>query len=312
MNIGPVLSQEMEASLTNSWHHLALTHKGTAWKVYIDGGDPIAEATVAEPADHAAASFSGLYFGGRPNNNTTANRLNASFDYWRVSDKALDPSEFLCAGGVGTLVPEPVDATTDTTVAYWKLDRKADGSLDTWDYVGTANLHGGFMPTQVGGQIATNANSVLAPDAECAFVGNPPNPTASLGGAGNAGSLLARHHDSEYAVMNVPGLGAELEPATGSFTIEAYLKPRRRESPPGGQFIFTTCGSDNNNYGWCLQLVNLGTDWRLVVMAHDDDGYTPYNAQVSGTLTDWDEWKRVALVYESGAGLRASASGGAT
>ena len=301
MNIGPVLSQEMEASLTNSWHHLALTHKGTAWKVYIDGGDPIAEATVAEPADHAAASFSGLYFGGRPNNNTTANRLNASFDYWRVSDKALDPSEFLCAGGEGTLVPEPVDAATDTTVAYWRLDRKADGSLDTWDYVGTANLHGGFMPTQTGGQIATNAASVLAPDAECAFAGNPPNPTASLGGVGNAGSLLARHHDSEYAVLKVPSLGAELEPATGSFTVEAYLKPRRRESPPLSQFVFNTCGSDNGN-GWCLQLLGSGSDWGFVVMAKDEVGYIPYNEPVSGSLTDWDGWKHVALVYESGAG----------
>ena len=297
--IGSVLSPEMEASLTNSWHHLALTHKGTSWKVYIDGGEPIAETTVTEPAGHNTATYNGLCLGGRPN--STVNRLNASFDYWRVSDKALDPSEFMCAGGDGTLVPEPEDTATDTTAAYWKLDRKADGSLDTWDYVGTANLHGGFMPTQTGGQIATNAASVLAPDVDCAFAGNPPNATASLGGVGNAGSLLARYHENAYAVLNVPRLGAELEPATGSFTVEAYLKPRRRESPPSSQFVFTTCGSDNSN-GWCLQLLNSDSKWGFVVMAKDDGGYTPYNAPVSGALTDWDDWKHVALVYESGAG----------
>ena len=298
--IGSVLSPEMEASLTNAWHHLALTHKGTSWKVYVDGGAPIAEATVPERTGHGTASYEGLWFGGRPN--STANRLNASFDYWRVSDQALEPSAFLCAGDVGTLVPEPVDTTTDTTVAYWKLDRKEDGSLDTWDYVGTANLHGGFMPTQAGGQIATNANSVLVPDRDCAFVGDPPNPTASLGGVGNAGSLLARYHNSEYTMLKVPGLGAELEPATGSFTVEAYLKPRRRESPPDSQFLFTTRGSDNNNNGWCLQFLNSNGDWKFVVMACDGAGYIPYNEPVSGALTDWDDWRHVALVYESGAG----------
>lgn len=296
--IGSVLSQEMEESLKSSWHHLALTHAGAKWKVYIDGS-VIAEANVTERVGYNAAGQSGLSLGGRPNN--AANRLNASFDYWRVSDKALEPSEFLCAGGEGTLVPEEDDASTDTTVAYWKLDRKADGSLDTWDYVGTANLHGSFMPTQIGGQVATNATSVLAPVADCAFAGDPPNPTASLGGAGNSGSILARHHDSEYAVLKVPRLGAELEPATGSFTIEAYLKPRRRESPTDSQFLFTTCGSDNN-LGWCIQLLNSGGNWHFAVMAHDEDGYPVYDLPVSGTLADWDGWKHVALVHEAGAG----------
>ena len=101
--IGPAaLSADFEASLAASWHHLALTHKvdgsQDVWQLYIDGENTI-DGTVATVRKNksGAFTFSGyrnLYFGGRPN---ADNRLNASFDYWRVSDKALEPSEFLCA-----------------------------------------------------------------------------------------------------------------------------------------------------------------------------------------------------------------------
>ena len=48
----------------------------------------------SQSGSYSLGSYQNLYFGGRPNGD---NRLNASFDYWRVSDVALDPSEFLCA-----------------------------------------------------------------------------------------------------------------------------------------------------------------------------------------------------------------------
>ena len=86
-----------------SWHHLALTHKveggQDVWKLYIDGDNEIqgTAATVRKNKSGAFAfgNYRNLYFGGRPESN--ANRLNGSFDYWRVSDMALAPSEFLCA-----------------------------------------------------------------------------------------------------------------------------------------------------------------------------------------------------------------------
>ena len=100
--IGPTLSSAFESSMAASWHHLALTHKAEGgqdvWKLYIDGANEIENtaATVRKNQSGAFAfgTYRNLYFGGRPEGD---NRLNASFDYWRVSDKALEPSDFLCA-----------------------------------------------------------------------------------------------------------------------------------------------------------------------------------------------------------------------
>lgn len=231
-----------EAALMNGWHHLALTHavEGTSstWKLYVDGNylgtvsKTVGTFEKTNPSDEV-----GLMLGGRK---TSPNRLNASFDYWRVSDQALAPEDFLCAGGTGATIPVVPEMSTDTTVAYWKLGQNADGSLDTWDYVGTADLHGGYMPTRAGGQPITNAyKTALVPVSACAFSGNPPNPHASLGEIGNAGSLLARHHATSYTTFAVPDLGKHLEPATHSFTVEGYFKPRRRENTET-QWLFAT------------------------------------------------------------------------
>ena len=101
--IGPAtLSSAFEASLADSWHHLALTHKvengRDVWKLYIDGENSIdgVAATVnkAQSGAFTIGTYRNLYFGGRPSGD---NRLNGAFDYWRASDKALEPSEFLCA-----------------------------------------------------------------------------------------------------------------------------------------------------------------------------------------------------------------------
>lgn len=311
--IGPQqLSAATEASLMNAWHHLALTHKTadgkSVWKLYLDGENTI-DGTAATVTVNANGAFTEgtqqfLYFGGRPGN---SQRLNAAFDYWRVSDEALEPEDFLCAGGDGTTVPDAATAT-NTTVAYWKLGRNADGSLDTRDSVGRANLHGGFLPTRAD-QPITNAASAFAPDAACAFAGDPPNATAALGGLGNAGSLLARHSNSYATSLIVPGLGAKLEPAANSFTVEAYMKPLRREKIQN-QFLLTT---RNANNGWGLQLLPIGGRWRLAIMAEHTTGTTgdKYNPKSSTSgykligdtdMTDWDDWKHVALVYEAGAG----------
>ena len=307
--LGNTLTSAEEAALTNSWHHLALTHNVTSgasnnstWTLYIDGTQFASKTkTVGKAFTIPAESYQGLFFGGRGGN---SQRLNAAFDYWRVSDVALLPGEFLCDGAAGTLVPEATDVSTTTTVAYWPLCKKPDGTLDTADRVGTANLHGGFMPTDVGGQPITNAASVLVPDAACAFAGDPPNPTASLGDVGNVGSILGRHNDNAATCFEVPGLGAQLEPASGSFTVEGYLKPRRREKNQS-QFIFTT---RTGNDGWGLQLLEHSGAWRFAVMAQDvtANAYNPVGQSFvafSGTdMTDWDDWKHVALVFDSAAG----------
>ena len=148
--IGPTLSAAFETAMAASWHHLALTHKvegvQDVWMLYIDGENTI-EGTAATVRKNQSGTFAfgnyrNLYFGGRPE--STANRINASFDYWRVSDKALDPSEFLCADAatpgsgesmVAYLAPE------GTTHSQWistgvslKGDARKMCTVEIWVY----------------------------------------------------------------------------------------------------------------------------------------------------------------------------------
>ena len=149
-SIGPAaLSPAFEASLVDSWHHLALTHKveGTqdVWRLYIDGDNEIdgTPATVRKNKS-GAFTFSGyrnLYFGGRPN---ADNRLNASFDYWRVSDTALEPSEFLCAAAAAPGSGESMVAylaPSGNTHSQWistgvslKGDARKTCTVEIWAY----------------------------------------------------------------------------------------------------------------------------------------------------------------------------------
>ena len=121
--IGPSsLSGTFEEAFVGSWHHIAVTHKAEndqdVWKLYIDGSNTI-EGTEATVSKRKNGGFSlkgdrnALFFGGRPDSN--ANRLNAAFDYWRVSDKALEPSEFLCAAAA-------TPGSGESTVAYLAPD----------------------------------------------------------------------------------------------------------------------------------------------------------------------------------------------
>ena len=147
--IGPTaLSAAFETAMADSWHHLALTHKveggQDVWKLYIDGDNTIAgtEATVrkGQSGTFTFGSNRNLYFGGRPD--SASNRLNASFDYWRVSDKALDPSEFLCAAAAAPGVGESrvaYLAPDGTTHSQWistgvslKGDARKTCTVEIW------------------------------------------------------------------------------------------------------------------------------------------------------------------------------------
>ena len=140
--IGPSsLSAAFEASMVGSWHHLALTHNvangNSVWKLYVDGENTIdGTAATVQTAPSGSftpvASYGALYFGGRPDGN--ANRMNASFDYWRVSDTALEPSAFLCAGGAGTMV----DTSGESAVVYLTPDVNNNNFNSQWISTGVS------------------------------------------------------------------------------------------------------------------------------------------------------------------------------
>ena len=89
------------STLTNGWHHFALTHAAenaagkTEWRLYLDGqpaGSRVVDAfRGAEPPSNGGGR---LGFGGR---GLPGNLIAGSLSDCRLSNRVLDPSEFLCA-----------------------------------------------------------------------------------------------------------------------------------------------------------------------------------------------------------------------
>ena len=213
--------------------------------------------------------------GGRRGNQ--GNNINAVFDYWRISDKVLEPSEFLCAGdSSGTSAPA---AST--------------GGIDCRDAVGNSPLSGDFST-------AFKANR-MTPVEDCAFTGNPPNPTAVLPN-GNAGSFLG---SATAACLQNAAVGAVLN-VTSNFTVEGWFCPRicaRAAKSPNGEaccYLFGT--RPDYNKGWALQYRAKGID-KVQFDIYCSDGTTLLNnVVVSGEydMNSWyDTWRHVALTYDA-------------
>ena len=279
------------SDLPNQWMHVALVHeqrkengKGE-WRFYRNG--ELKHAQEHDPKTLAGGLDNSFEMGGRSSG--TANRLRGALAYWRVSDVALAPGQFLCDTPAEP-IPTPV---ASPTVNYWKLDRRADGTPDGRDYVGTANLDGGFFGD---GNAKTRAKVGL----ESAFAGNPPNTTVTLP-SGNAGSLLLEARNS---CIQVPNLGAQLE-VTNSFTVEGWLKPMRRNAGSYLQYIWNTRIS---NRGWALQLQQKdgkdGKDgpWQMQLYAEDEGGIIINNVVLVDNLGAWCDWRHLALVYDRAGG----------
>ncbi len=278
-------------TLTNDWHHVALVHEVTPaaverWTLYLDGEQlgPCHENGAVVSTPPAGGSFD---VGGRGNHPTWG-----AFDYWRLSDAALPPSEFLCAGGEGTPAPD------FETIAYWPLDVAADGGVDGRDAVGDAALSGGFW----GAGKEETANRA-APCTDSAFTGNPPNTTVSLPG-GNAGCAEGT---AAFGFLINDGVGRNLT-LTNDFTVEAWIAPRvvgRDTRDAEGNFAMWIFGTRRTyEYGWALQLRRFpdGTA-RFEVYAIDVLGELQGNRAISGDMGGWYEtWRHVALVYDRDGG----------
>lgn len=95
------------------WMHLALVHRKSvdqqdAWTLYIDGKQ--VGTTQNQTCNVSSAPDTGSFdIGARGSND---NPMDATFDYWRLSDTMLGPDEFLCAGSAGRVVQ------ASRTVAY--------------------------------------------------------------------------------------------------------------------------------------------------------------------------------------------------
>lgn len=321
--MGAPLTAEQESDLTSFWHHIALVYRvdngagKNQFTFYYDGVE-WGKSTAFGPVPRPTLSATYQEFGGRPAAGVStahvSNGLEAEWDYWRLSDEALEPTSFLNYGGTGTIVPEPTPVESKT-LAYWKLGTRADGTVDANDYIGGAQLSQGFMvtPAAAGGPTATEQlNSIvsLAGTADSAFVGQPPNTTVVIPG-GNVGAVSARTR--QIASVRVPDVGANLE-LDRSFTVEGYFRYRESEElkNSGSDFyLFGTTDADRNTC-WCLRSAISGETRRLEVSIHD------FGA--TGTVGKWkivsfgdvslpreSRWVHIALAFDrtggSGNGL---------
>lgn len=288
---------EDETSITNGWRHIAVTHDANngagkeVWNVYLDG-------TCIQTVEQAIPTFAGnptnsrFDLGGRTAGN---NSTPALFDYWRISDTVLTPDQFLNHGGDGT-----VDAD-DSTVAYWKLDRQSDGTINPASSVGGWEMNGLF-------RTATSfVKTSHGMDMESAFAGMPPNrnmspaPTLQLA---NSGSLrpFARTACECLVTTNI---GCYLT-LTNNFTLEGWFKPLRetRYGLTDIQFLALTrqLPGSTNNSGWQFGYKYAGGVWRLFIYTEDDQGCCLPDAFLSEAIPDWYMWRHVALVYSAGEG----------
>ena len=285
--------EEASYAITNTWIHIALTHEPLGanrkdhWTLFLNG----VQAGESDNAGSVVDTYINHRFdlGAR----LDGNQINAVFDYWRISDKVLEPSEFLCAGGSGTAAP------TNSTVAYWPLGVTETGGIDCRDAVGDSPLTGGFYGTKF-------PENCMTPIEDCAFTGNPPNSTVVLSD-GNVGSFQGC---ATSACLRQDEVGACLN-VTSNFTVEGWFCPRiceRATKMPNGEaccYIF--CTRPDYDKGWAFQYRAKGIDkFQFDIYCVDGSNSNLINnVVVSGSfdMNSWyDTWRHVALTYNATGG----------
>ncbi len=287
--------EEASYAITNTWIHIAITHSPLVsgkdnWAFYLNGGK-IGEFTKTGSVTDAYTKHR-FDLGAR----SSGNHIDAVFDYWRISDKVLAPSEFLCAGdSSGTPAP------TSHTVAYWPLGVTPNGGIDCRDAVGNSPLTGGFTTGFV--------PNCMTPVEDCAFTGNPPNPTVTLPN-GNAGSVLGC---ATAACLQNDALGAVLN-VTSNFTVEGWFCPRvceRTIKEPSQEVCCYLLGTrPDGGKGWALQYRGKGINQiQFDLYGVDGTNATFCNNRVfSGSFnmnTWYDRWRHLALTYDAEGGANA-------
>jgi len=277
--------EEIEAFLAQ-WHHLAISldHRdatSTKLRFYIDG-EKVGELQTSKYTKIDNQDFA-LYFGGR-----VSDSIFARYDYWRISDVALSPSEFLNYDPEGKGGKTVVEAPT-TTVAYWKLDPDSEGSLDLRNSVGDyAHLR----------KNSTVSVPEMSSDAQWSEL-NAFEPV--VGGRDGNGSVT----------LQQPGMGLKtyllgsLLVPTNSFVVEGWYNPEQRE----GVSLF-----DTNAFGRVFAVADPDTVWSLrlkkkadgtrvfAVEAADDTtkggGTALASGEFSAVLPRTATWHKLRLAYD--------------
>lgn len=309
LNFDSITAEEV-VGLTNGWNHFAVvfkyqseTNSGSSdWTVYLNGRS--LGTRQKRMSDYKPAT---LYASIRIGHHLSANDDRTAYGrycYWRLSDTALAPSEFLNydpEGKGGALVPEPPPAQPERTVAYWKFN-SVNGVADVRDSVGQAHL----LALQTKNCGSTQQANMICPSEESAFAGNPPNKTVTFPD-GNHGSFYVPSTRIANVCITQQDLGATLD-ITNSFTVEGWIKPRRRTGTDfNAQQAWMFGNMPLTSYrGWVMGMLMSGGRRYLAVYAYNRvDGKSPaiVNTAIGSCtfcdITDWGEdWRHLALTYD--------------
>ena len=267
------------------WAHVALTFqtnvvdgaKKAVYEVFVNG---VSKGQLSGALSASAASSGIFLLGGRPN---TANSFHGNIASLRLSNRALDPSEFLCAAHV------PAPAENPLTWAYWPLD--FDGT--TVDRSSRVPAGAYFNEAQsVTGSTEMATPRVPRGDESPDFDGDP---------RANAGSLVLGN-DGRLLAASV-GLRADVDAA---FTTEGWLRWDGVAAPSGRAIVVGTYRPGSPR-GWRVYVDSTGAKPCLKL---DVVACFPYSRLVDGAVliedvSDWaNAWRHLALVYDPHAGRR--------
>ena len=308
LNFGSITDEEV-VGLTNGWNHFAVVFKyqsetssdSSDWTVYLNGRSlGTRQKRMSFAPDRRYASIRIGHHLSSNDDRTAYGR----YCYWRLSDTALAPGGFLGydpEGKGGTLVPEPPPAQPERTVAYWKFN-SVNGVADVRDSVGQAHL----LALQSMNCGSTQQANMICPSEESAFAGNPPNKTVTFPD-GNHGSFYVPSTRIANVCITQQDLGATLD-ITNSFTVEGWIKPRRRTGTDYNAYQAWMFGNmPSTAYrGWVMGMLMSGGRRYLGVYAYNRVNSkspvivdTAIGSCTFCDITDWgEEWRHLALTYD--------------
>lgn len=279
------------ATYYKKWCHYALVydHEGGGglgtWEIFVNSASYGVVTNLTAPTK--AGTQTTFCLGGDAGGSQYYNM--GAYDTWRISDLALAPNQFLNAG-TPTMVRSP------TTLAFYRLDLNADGTLDLSNRVANAyHLQApvGNSLTQVTANADQSVTSVPNPDASAHFFGRRSFNSGSISFRTGATSGSRSH------LLSTNGLSKMLG-ATNSWTVETWINLKDRS---GRQVFFSTKGGDGSGAdGWMLCMNTVGVSGRYCLFTSSPPGVFLAFPGSTGSETTLNEWHHLALTYTTAAG----------
>ena len=285
--------------LDGNWHHVAFTYDGTTAKLYVDYVLKVSKAW-PYPLDYNSQNAGMLSICGF--DKQTYGHWNGFIDEVRISDTALDPSQFIHPSGlVSSSLAGKIDAVTDEDTALYM-------PFDSVDAAVTDPFFGG-----VGAPLVFNAlNASNAPIVKAVLPTSGMLPTTSAATASNIvhGGIFATDSAANSGCWDF-GVNSALYGRSIHMTVNDYSASDRSHSITAGDFtmeFFLNIHSKPSSLRYIAreQAASSGTAWTLYFSGSGDrlcfsvnDG-SAAKSIYSGALT-YGEWHHVACVVNRAA-----------